>query len=88
MRVALGAKGKSMTIIWVVLAPDGNDLLTRQTKDVRRCSEIGAGCECCRSGAARTSPSSSPRGSISGGWTAEQIVISSTSTSSIRREEG
>ena len=37
VRVAQGAKGKqSITIIWVVLAPDGTQLgVTRQTKDVR-----------------------------------------------------
>jgi hypothetical protein len=38
VRVAPGAKGKeSITIIWVVLAPDGTQLgITRQTKDVRK----------------------------------------------------
>ncbi|HET7211720.1 MAG TPA: hypothetical protein VFI85_08260 [Methyloceanibacter sp.] len=38
VRVAPAAKGKeSVTIIWVVLAPDGNQLgVTRQTKDVRK----------------------------------------------------
>ncbi len=38
VRVAQGAKGKqSITIIWVVLAPDGTQLgVTRQTKDVRK----------------------------------------------------
>ena len=38
VRVAPGAKGKeSITIIWVVLAPDGTQLgVTRQTKDVRK----------------------------------------------------
>jgi hypothetical protein len=37
VRVAPGAKGRqSITIIWVVLAPDGTQLgITRQTKDVR-----------------------------------------------------
>jgi hypothetical protein len=37
VRIALGAKGKqSVTIIWVVLGPDGTQLgVTRQTKDVR-----------------------------------------------------
>jgi len=38
VRVAPGVKGKqSITIIWVVLAPDGTQLgVTRQTKDVRK----------------------------------------------------
>ncbi len=38
VRVAPGAKGKeSITIIWVVLAPDGTQVgVTRQTKDVRK----------------------------------------------------
>ncbi|MEX1059876.1 MAG: hypothetical protein WED13_02530 [Methyloceanibacter sp.] len=38
VRVAPGAKGKqSVTIVWVVLGPDGNQLgVTRQTKDVRK----------------------------------------------------
>jgi hypothetical protein len=37
VRIAPGAKGKqSVTIIWVVLGPDGTQLgVTRQTKDVR-----------------------------------------------------
>ena len=37
VRVAPGSKGKeSVTIIWVVLGPDGTQLgVTRQTKDVR-----------------------------------------------------
>ncbi len=38
VRVEPAAKGKeSVTIIWVVLGPDGNQLgVTRQTKDVRK----------------------------------------------------
>ena len=38
VRVAPGSKGKeSVTIIWVVLGPDGTQLgVTRQTKDVRK----------------------------------------------------
>ncbi len=38
VRVAPGAKGKeSVTIIWVVLGPDGTQLgVTRQTKEVRK----------------------------------------------------
>ena len=38
VRVAPGGKGKeSITIIWVVLGPDGTQLgVTRQTKDVRK----------------------------------------------------
>ena len=38
VRVAPGGKGKeSITIIWVVLGPDGAQLgITRQTKDVRK----------------------------------------------------
>lgn len=38
VRVAPGAKGKeTVTIIWVVLGPDGTQLgVTRQTKDVRK----------------------------------------------------
>jgi hypothetical protein len=38
VRIAPGAKGKqSVTIIWVVLGPDGTQLgVTRQTKDVRK----------------------------------------------------
>lgn len=38
VRVAPAAKGKqSVTIIWVVLGPDGNQLgVTRQTKNVRK----------------------------------------------------
>ena len=38
VRVAPAAKGKqSVTIVWVVLGPDGNQLgVTRQTKDVRK----------------------------------------------------
>jgi hypothetical protein len=38
VRVAAAAKGReNITIIWVVLAPDGTQLgITRQTKDVRK----------------------------------------------------
>ena len=38
VRVAAGAEGKEgVTIVWVVLGPDGNQLgITRQTKDVRK----------------------------------------------------
>ncbi len=38
VRIAPGAKGKaSVTIVWVVLGPDGSQLgITRQTKDVRK----------------------------------------------------
>ena len=38
VRVAPAAKGKqSVTIVWVVLGPDGSQLgITRQTKDVRK----------------------------------------------------
>ncbi len=38
VRLAPGAKGKqNVTIIWVVLGPDGTQLgITRQTKDVRK----------------------------------------------------
>jgi hypothetical protein len=38
VRVAPAARGKqSVTIVWVVLGPDGNQLgITRQTKDVRK----------------------------------------------------
>ncbi len=38
VRIAPGSKGKeSVTIIWVVLGPDGTELgVTRQTRDVRK----------------------------------------------------
>jgi hypothetical protein len=57
VRVAPAAKGKeSVTIIWVVLGPDGNQLgVTRQIKDVRKGSldrKWGPGAEAAAAAAA------------------------------------